>query len=414
MNPSDVRLFFIGSVLPDDPAFHTSAFSRAGNMCQHYLIHGLINAGIHIDKIISVYPIPTFPTTRKLFFRSRSIQFANNLSIKLIPFLNFTPIKQVCFGLAAFYEIIKWGMTIDKSSQRIVYTFNISVPPGIFVILASKLIGAKVVAMIYDINVPGETVPRSYTCLLDYWLHRKLLPKYDGLVVITDNIAKDFAPEVPFLRVEGGIKSDLVDQYSHFDSQTNCNKDYFTIVAAGGMEEANGVREILTAFSLLPGERYRIFIAGDGPLESEVRKAALSDSRINYLGFISFTEVLKLYAKADVLVNMRLTKRLNTQYFFPSKIMEYLTTGVPVISTCPGNMAEEYGHFAYLLHDETPESLADMIKYIESIPKPECRKRSLSARQYMVENKTWDAQSRRIADFLVSNLNGNNESNNNE
>ena len=97
---------------------------------------------------------------------------------------------------------------------------------------------------------------------------------------------------------------------------------------------------------------------------------------------------------------MRLTEALNTKYFFPSKVMEYLTSGVPLISTCTGHMEEEYGDFCYLLRDETPQGLADTIRYVASLDPEERIGRGRKARAYMAKNKTWDAQGNKLFKYI--------------
>ena len=42
-------------------------------------------------------------------------------------------------------------------------------------------------------------------------------------------------------------------------------------------------------------------------------------------------------------------------------------SGVPVITTCPGNVAEKYGGLAYLLRDEAAEILADLMLKIDQL-----------------------------------------------
>lgn len=368
-------------------------------MCQHYLLLGLKRNGVLVDKILSVYPVPSFPKTKRLCFPKSRLQLNSELNLDMLPFVNMTPIKQVSFGISSYFEIVKWGRKAGPG-DKIIFTFNISVPPGIFVLEAARRIGARVVAMIYDINVPGETAPRTLPFIIDYWQHQKMLRRYDGLVVIVNEIARDFAPGVPYICVEGGIRPDLVEQYHALEKTTTRDPDHFVVVATGGLKEENGIREILSAFCLLKGNAYRLHIAGTGPLEALVKNAVEKDPRISFHGFLQFDEVLKLYAAADVLLNMRLTQRINTRYFFPSKAMEYLASGVPVITTCPGNMAEEYKVFAYLLHEETPEALVDMLKTVAAIPKEQRVARGKAARQYMIAHKTWDAQARRIAHFL--------------
>jgi len=393
------KTLYVGSVIPDDPLLITPAFSRAGNMSQHYLLSGLKRNGVLVDKILSVYPVPSFPTTKRLYFPKSQFQLDNELNIDTIPFVNVTPIKQLSLGIASYFEIVRWGRKAGPV-DKIIFTFNISVPPGIFLLEAARRIGALVVAMIYDINVPGETVPRTLPFIIDFWQHKKTLQRYDGLVVITKEIARDFAHRVPYICVEGGIGPDLVEQYRALEKTATLDSDHFVVVAAGGLKEANGIREILLAFCLLKDDAYRLHIAGTGPLEGLVKDAVQKDPRISFHGFLRFDEVLKLYAAADVLVNMRLTQRVNTRYFFPSKTMEYLASGVPVITTCPGDMAKEFGAFAYLLHEETPVALADMIKKVATIPAEQRVARGKAARQYMIEHKTWDVQANRIAHFL--------------
>ncbi len=75
-----------------------------------------------------------------------------------------------------------------------------------------------------------------------------------------------------------------------------------------------------------------------------------------YLGadYFAKTPVLPVFRSmvdntADVLIDMRLTEALNTKYSFPSKLMEYLASGTPVITTCTGHVEEEFADIAYLL-----------------------------------------------------------------
>lgn len=400
----DVKLAFIGSIVPDEPAFHTPAFSRAGNMCQQNLLISLMHAGLHPSTILSFRPEQSFPGGRCLWIGKEQISLSEGMSIDSLPFINITPLKQIMIGLGTLWALLLWAWRMRHTPHRVVYTFNITVPSAVFTLLGAWITRSKAVAMIYDINVPGETVPSTCFYKLDYWLHKKLLPLFDGLVVITDSISNDFASKIPFIRVEGGIKNELVQRFTNVTRKTkNGNaKSPFILVVAGGLDEANGISVILEAFSLLEGDDYRLDIAGTGPLEDIVRQAANKDERINFQGFIPFDEVLKLYDSADVLVNMRLTKAINTRYFFPSKIMECLTSGVPVISTCPGHVTEEFSDFAFLLKDERPVDLANMIKYVASLAPDIRADKAAKAQEYMIRNKTWDVQGLRVVKFINS------------
>ncbi len=390
----------VGSVVPDRREFHTRAFSRAGQMCQQNLLLGMKHAGAPASAVLAAQPIPSFPHTRRIWLGKGRTTLPEGIEVTLLPFVNITPLKQLMIGLFTSWRILQWGWRNRKTPQRVVLTYNVSVPPGIFTWAAAKLIGAKAVAMIYDVEIPGQTVPWSVRRCIDLWLHKWVLPRFDGIISISDAIAQDLTPGHHYLRVEGGIRQEAIEQTAHLASRSGVDNAPFTIVSAGSLDEPNGVSLLLDAFARLPGDGYRLKIAGRGPLESKVKQAAAHDSRIDYLGFIAYDQVLALYCSADVLVNVRLTKTLNTKYFFPSKLMEYLASGVPVISTCTGHVEQEFGGFVYLLREETAESLARLIAAVAESPRDQRTEMGRRARQHVATHKTWDSQSGRIATYL--------------
>jgi glycosyltransferase involved in cell wall biosynthesis len=399
---SDVRLLFVGSVLPDLTEFHTSAFSRAGTMFQLNLLLGLTHAGIRPSRILSFRHVRIFPRSRRFWIGSGRATLPENLTAILMPFVNATPMKQVGLGLVALLRIAQWGWHNRFARHKVVYSFNLTVPPGLFTLAGARLIGAKAVVSLNDINVPGQTVPNSPAYKLDLLLQRLIIPLFDGHVSVSDRIMRDFAPGRPFVLVEGGVTPEMLPESNQAGGVTSRDGTTFTIVSAGSLDEANGFSVLLEAFAQLEGDEYRLCIAGDGPLAGDVRRAAERDARIRYCGLVAFEEVLALYRSANVLVNMRLTKAMNTRYFFPSKMMEYLASGTPVISTCTGHVESEFGDFVFLLRDETGDGLANMIRHVRSQDSHVLAAMGGTARAYMAMNKTWDAQGRKVADFLES------------
>ncbi len=397
---SEVKLIYIGSVLPDKPEFQTKAFSRAGSMFQEHFLTGLKNAGLVPSEIISIRQIQSFPRSRTLCVRKEYTELKNKTKVTLLPFLNVTPVKQIVIGVFTLFHILLWGWRTRHSHYRIVYTYNLTVPPGLFTLLGARLIRAKAFVSLNDINVPGQTVPDTFSNRLDFWLQRKLIPRFDGHVVVADSIMKDFAPLTSYIRVEGGITSDMLNKTETSAGKEELHDTEFTLVSIGSLNEANGFKVLLQAFALLKDENYCLHIAGCGPMEDEIRRVARDDSRIKFHGVISFDEVLALYKSANVLINMRLTKNMDTKYFFPSKMMEYLVSGTPVITTCTGHVAEEFAELAYLLTDESEQGLAKMISYVASLDPRSRAEMGTRAREYMHAHKTWDVQGRAVVDYI--------------
>lgn len=392
-----VEVAYVGCVVPDEAEYRNEAFSRAGNMFQTHLIAGLKAAHKTPSLVLGVRPMPAFPGCETLLMRSSKAILPCGVPVRLVACINITPIKQIMAGIATLYRLLQWGWTHRHAAARVVYTFNLSVPPGILTLLAARLIRASAIVSVNDINVPGETVPRTLFWKLDFWMHKRLIPRFDGLVVVSSAIVDDLAPATPFIRVEGGVSPEMA---LAADIHRNPNTGCFRIGFAGGLEAANGVTEMLRASELLTGSHYRFLLAGTGPLSEEVRCAAARDPRIEYRGFLPLEEVLSLYREVDVLVNMRLTKSLRTKYFFPSKLFELLASGTAVISTCTGHVEEEFGEFVFLLKDESAEGLAEAIRKAERAGERRRKEMAEQARECMLATKTWSIQTRRIANFI--------------
>ena len=100
-----------------------------------------------------------------------------------------------------------------------------------------------------------------------------------------------------------------------------------------------------------------------------------------------------------VLVNPRPPSLPEHRYNFPSKILEYLTTGRPVISTTSADIAEEYGKYLLLLTDETPEAFAHLIESTFARNPAELDEIGLRGRQYVLTEKDWSVLRQKVSDF---------------
>jgi len=393
---NDITFGFVGSVVPDEPRFRSIAFSRAGNLCQTNILTSIRSAGIEVSAVIGYVPVQSWPRGNVLTVKKQRLRLQNDIEVDATGFLNVPLFKQLTIGLGTFRRLLSWGWRNRHTKARVVSTYNLSVPSGAFTLLADRIVGAKAVAFLYDIDVPGETVPNSLFHRLDYKLQRWLMPRFDGLVVVSDAIVRDFQLHQPFVRIEGGV-SHTTDTRIIRMKDPEC----FVIVSAGTLNEANGVHILLQAFSMLDGIHYKLRIAGSGPLEKDVRYAAVRDARIEYCGYLAYENVLRLYQTADVLLNLRLTNTIRTKYLFPSKLMEYLLSGRPVISTCTGHVEAEYGDFVYPLRDETAGGLAAVLRTVEhEVETAEAK--GVTAREYMLAHKTWLAQGQRVRDLITS------------
>jgi glycosyltransferase involved in cell wall biosynthesis len=397
---SGIALAFVGAVVPDEPRFRSSAFNPAGNNFQIQLIRGLQRQGVTDIEVLSARPIPSYPRSTTLWVSSQSERLGE-IPLRLLSFPNVTPVKQIVVGMGVLIGLAYWGWRKRSSQHRVVLTYNLTMPPGMFTLLGARLARAKAVVSVNDINIPGQTVPASPLWRLDVWLQRFLLPRFDGHLAVADQIASDFFPGRPYVLVEGGVDNTFLEQTRRVSDPASTATSSFTFAFAGWLNEANGIGILLPAFLRLGSPKYRLRIAGTGPLRSAVEEASRQDTRIQFLGLVDAPGVANMYRTSDVLLNIRLTKSIDTRYFFPSKLIEFLAAGVPTITTSVAHVEDEFDGLVYVLHDETAEALAKLMSFVASKSDHERSTLGSRARAFAVSHKTWDVQAAKVARYLV-------------
>jgi len=105
-------------------------------------------------------------------------------------------------------------------------------------------------------------------------------------------------------------------------------------IFVGRLSEEKGLKTLLEAWRLVPNQ-VPLKIVGDGPLDSFVREATLTDERIEWIGHRSPDEVAKLVGDAAFLIFPSLWYE-----GMPRTILEAFAKGTPVVASQLGAMQE--------------------------------------------------------------------------
>ena len=159
---------------------------------------------------------------------------------------------------------------------------------------------------------------------------------------------------------------------------------------------------LLQAFARIQNPDWKLVICGFGQAEKTIRES--SDPRIVYLGRVDRTQALALQRGAMLLVNPRQNNAEFTKYSFPSKTMEYLASGVPVVAYKLDGIPDEYDGYLNYVPDNTPEALAAVITAIGSKSAEERRTMGRRAQAFVTEEKNAKKQAGRILRFLEEGL----------
>jgi glycosyltransferase involved in cell wall biosynthesis len=399
---------FVGQVVPDTQEFNVPGFTRAGNLAQIGFVDGMQNAGLNLDVVLSSQPVAYFPKYRKIFKRACAVEILTGVTIKLVPLVNIFLLRDALRALYIYAYLFCWSVRHHRK-ERVILTYNLGVPPILPLLLLSRITGAKIVSILYDVAWP-EGLKYGVIKTLVYRILTKsadsCIPKLDGRIVITDSIAKHYAPNGHSLRVDGGVTELVVRRL--FPLVPAQSGEALTLLFAGGLDEWNHIPLILDMMRLDPDPKLKLWLAGNGALVNDVNEAAKNDKRIAYLGVLNHDQLFEYYQKADVLLNLRNTKDPAMQYAFPSKLLEILAVGKPVITTSIAHTNVEYGPYCFVLLDETPRGLMEMVRKIGDVSLEERVTIGKRAREFMLQEHTWKKQGMRIKEYLEKEVLGKN------
>ncbi len=137
------------------------------------------------------------------------------------------------------------------------------------------------------------------------------------------------------------------------------------VLYAGRLSPEKGIRTLLKAIALARSPKAIFRIVGDGPLEAEVREAALHDPRIRFDGRLPLTDVMGLMASARAVV-------VPSECYetFGRAAAEAFACGTPVICPDLGAVTEIVTNNKTGLHFHSgdPRDLARVLDSVDSDP----------------------------------------------
>jgi glycosyltransferase involved in cell wall biosynthesis len=221
---------------------------------------------------------------------------------------------------------------------------------------------------------------------------------YDAYVFLTEAMNKVINKHnVPYIIMEGLVDSDI-----KIDSEVENLSNTKNILYAGGMHERYGLKTLVEAFMRINGDFYRLCIYGSGPFVNDlIEKYCKKDNRIHYMGVVPNSEVVKAEYQSILLVNPRPTTEAFTKYSFPSKNMEYMVSGRPLLTTNLPGMPSEYHEYVYIFESEDVLGFEKSLKQILSLSENELYKKGQSAKRWILDNKNNKIQTARIINMVI-------------
>ena len=353
-------------------------------------------------KYVSAQPTSLYPKNKRIFFKKKqySIQISDkNVDVSEISFINFSIFRIITRFLNSFFSLIKI-LRQNKDTRIGIIVYSVHLPFMLTGVILSKLFKLQLIYLWTD--PPSVSVSKNVLIKLmrkiEYIISKYLMNKGHRVIALTKYLAQDFATNKPNLIIEGFIDSDD-SRFSNSDNSYLC-QDEIIITYTGSIVKNYGLNELVTAVSELDDKyRIKLNIYGRGDFEDDLIRLSKNSKKINYFGYLDFKEISKTQKKSDFLINTRSNDEYYSRYSFPSKILEYMMSGRPVITTFLDGMPEEYKNYLIIISDNNPETIKNKLIEISSLSLEDRYTIGQNARNFAL-TKTTKSQSKKISDFI--------------
>ena len=357
------------------------------------IVKGMVSNGKKNVNVISA--IPVIPSRHKRLFWFVKDEEVNGVNYSYLPFLNVRLIKNITVFISCFFKVFFWCLK-RLGKKRVLITDVLNLTTTAAAVLACKITFTKNIGIVTDMPNLLVSAKDDNKKDLKNQFNFFLINQLKGLVLLTEQMNEVINHKKrPFIIMEGLVDSDM-NQSTNKLSSKNPKQ---IILYAGGLYEKYGIKKLIDGFRMLTNQQVQLHLYGVGPMVEEIEAFARKDSRIIYKGMVANEVVVDAQLKATLLVNPRSSKEEFTKYSFPSKNMEYMASGTPVLTTPLPGMPKEYYDFVYILDHEDESGIFIKLEKILANTPELLHDFGLRAKEFVLSEKNNNKQAARITEL---------------
>ena len=348
------------------------------------LIKGLKLNGADVIGL-STPPVTTSNLDKKFIVLGKKIE--DEILFSYVPVINIPILKNILNIAGSFFKTLKYR----KKNKTIIVCDVLNVSVSLGAVFAGILVGCPIVGIVTDIPELMVTGYLSRQVKLIY----KIIDKCSHYVFLTEPMNARLNPTgKPYVIIEGicneNTESENLDHNNHS-------------IYAGYLDEKYGIKALIEAFILANVDGQELHIYGAGPYAEEVKRIANERNSIVYHGSVLNEIVVAEEKKARLLINPRPSNEEFTKYSFPSKNMEYMASGTPVLTTKLLGMTKDYYEYVYCFEDETVEGMSETLKTILEKDDEQLLEKGKEAQHFVMMQKNNLIQARKILALVKNN-----------
>lgn len=237
-------------------------------------------------------------------------------------------------------------------------------------------------------NISGTR--RSYTL---YLLSKS--EKLDGYIALTEGLSDLFNPhQKPTYIFEGIVEGEIPNTSAEKEKEK-----YFFF--GGALMEKYGVYNLIDAFKQLNNPDISLYICGHHGDKEKLKAATKGCSNIKNLGLLPVNKVLEFEKTAIACINPRPFSEDLDRFSIPSKTLEYMSMGRPVISVRNTILMRKFPSEVIWIDSASSADIKNAMRNVLSMSEEEKNKLGKEAKNRVTDLYSISSVSKNIQQFLL-------------
>ena len=402
-----MKILFVTGIYPHESEemlreLSGNRLQNAANAFQWSVIDGLVETGCEF-KVVSLPFLPSYPIRYKNLYTPsaqithQGVPIGSMLSYCSLACAKYFSIKQ---QLCSYVR--KWIKENESDISELVvliYSLNPAYAEAVVDAIGDNK-NVKIASIITDLVdhmsdfASNRSLLKRLQCKIESYKTRRLYKNIDKYILLTQAMET----KIPESAGRNIVVEGLVNP-TPLTKNDRC-KDNAMFLYTGALDEFTGVKDMVDAFMLTKSIQYKLVICGVGALENYIISKSHIDDRIEFKGVLPREECISLQHKATCLINPRKPNGNITKYSFPSKTMEYMMSGTPMIGYRLEGIPNEYYEYMYTPEDMSIEAMARIMEQVATTEQNELDHKAAMAYEFIATHKTAQAQVKKMLNFL--------------
>jgi len=301
--------------------------------------------------------------------------------------------------------IIKLNFVSKKNDYDTIHAHDLS---GLILAKSIRAITHPEIQIVYDAH-EYETEVNGLSGIKKKFYkitERVFIRKINGFITVSDTIASEYE------RLYGIKNATIIlntpnfseykknNKYDYFRKKMSIRSDQRVFLYQGYLMRGRGVELLIEAFQNMQDDKNVIVFLGNGSLSEYVKDHSANSDVIFHHDFVSGDILYEYTSSADIGISFIEDISLSDRYCLPNKLFEYMSAGLPVITSNLPDMKKfvQKHQIGLVAKDNTVEGFANVISEFNEYNISKFKDNALKTSKKV----NWKAQEKKLNELYLS------------